>query len=130
MMIWVGVALQRVPSRAWLVVACCGLAMAAMFYWIGYYRVILTQDTVFHRTLFQTGNSIALSEIERIEWKPTTWSPVFKNRRNLLIIPKSHTGKRPIVISTLFFSAKDVSNLFTHLREKLPPQVAPSQSIA
>jgi hypothetical protein len=55
---------------------------------------------------------------------------VFKNRRNLLIIPKSHTGKRPIVISTLFFSAKDVSNLFTHLREKLPPQVAPSQSIA
>src|SRR5258708_6362728 len=91
MAIWALVALQRVSGPAWVMVSMCVFLMAAVFYWIGYYRVILTNENIFYRTLFHLDSSIAFNEIERVEVKKNLCFSMFGSGKTLLVIPKIET---------------------------------------
>lgn len=105
---------------AWKIVLLWLLAMILFVIWLSFFKVIVTEEGIYYRTLFGGTKYIRFDEIQRVQilfgW--FKYSDRFKPMHRIAIEPND-TKKRVIYINMKVFSKINLNNLFDIMEQKL-----------
>lgn len=109
---------------AWPGVVACLFIMAAIFWWLNSFKILLSEREISYRSLFKGTASLAFSEIKEAK-TDVTFSQVFGPPIRLVLSPKPNIAKPPIIVNIKVFCRHDVAQLLKILESRIAQQYMP-----